>query len=560
MQSALKDKLNSAKTLDEVNRAIDSFVGQLNKMPDKERLQMISAVNSMNMDLPLKSYYGSENAKVIIPVFDKPATSHLNDSYAAQVLRENLPNRLKESIELVPKPDPQKIIKQLGEVDSAYANAKKVFGEKQAEFDRLKIELAGRTDSNMTRPIFDNQILDSSTKNDLKRLAELESQIKNLQEQMSRTEAAEVKKYEEIFKSKERLGLALGIAKDPMLKSIFAPEMRNKALELEAVTKDHQAMKEKLLRQDPALVSKADKEEFAKLTEQMRRLEKAFDAKYGSTLDSIIQNREGSIDGLTNDLRKILADPKQLIATTPAVYINRELPLTINPSTGQFVIGTPRDAEYFKNMAGSEAYQSKDSTKAFELAFGFVNDTNSPSDPGFIRDRWCVAFSNWSLLKANLGDAVPDFDQFIKDCAKNNLIDKRDMTVNSVAVVNYYSHGLGKFERTELTFANNDQSVNIERERRSAYQELANSLIRENPTALTLRVKEDLNKKGHTISLIRNAPNSNGQITYTVVDTGNSKMNGTIFDPSNPLDSVLGSDGIDNAYRSYLPRRYDLIK
>ncbi len=304
MQSALKDKLNSAKTLDEVNRAIDSFVGQLNKMPDKERLQMISAVNSMNMDLPLKSYYGSENAKVIIPVFDKPATSHLNDSYAAQVLRENLPNRLKESIELVPKPDPQKIIKQLGEVDSAYANAKKVFGEKQAEFDRLKIELAGRTDSNMTRPIFDNQILDSSTKNDLKRLAELESQIKNLQEQMSRTEAAEVKKYEEIFKSKERLGVALGIAKDPMLKSIFAPEMRNKALELEAVTKDHQAMKEKLLRQDPALVSKADKEEFAKLTEQMRRLEKAFDAKYGSTLDSIIQNREGSIDGLTNDLRK----------------------------------------------------------------------------------------------------------------------------------------------------------------------------------------------------------------------------------------------------------------
>ncbi|TGK54175.1 hypothetical protein [Leptospira bouyouniensis] len=550
MQSVLKDKLSSAKTLDEVNRAIDLFVGQLNKLPLKERLQMISAVNSMNMDLPLKSYYGSENAKVIIPVFEKPATSQLNDSYAAQVLRENLPNRLKESIELVPKPDPQKIIKQLREVDSAYANAYKTLGEKQAEFDQLRIELAGRTNSDLTKPLFDSQILDSSTNKDLARLAGLEKEMNHLKEQMTRTEAAAVRKYEEIYRSKERQAVALGIAKDPMLKSMFSSDLRSKALELDAVIKEQRALKEKLLHQDPALVSQADKDALAKLTEKMRILEKAFDEKYGSSLDSLIKIPGSGVEVVTDDFQKILADPKQLIVTTPAVYINRELPLTINPSTGQFVIGTPRDAEYFKNMAGSEAYQSKDSTKAFELAFGFVNDTNSPSDPGFIRDRWCVAFSNWSLLKANLGDAVPDFDQFIKDCAKNNLINKSDMTVNTEAVVNYYSHGLGKFERDK--FENLPDPAN----RDNYYEKLGEVLKQEKPNVITLRVHER-----HTISLHKNPPDVNGKITYTVVDTGNATMNGTKFDPENPLSSTLGdTDSSTNTYRNLIPKSFDIIR
>ncbi len=123
-----------------------------------------------------------------------------------------------------------------------------------------------------------------------------------------------------------------------------------------------------------------------------------------------------------------------------------------------------------------------------------------------------MAFSNWSLLKANLGDAVPDFDQFIKDCAKNNLIDKRDMTVNSVAVVNYYSHGLGEFKRTDLTFAQNDKNVDMNMERERVYQELGDKLLKDKPQVITLRVKEDINLKGHTISLHRNPPDVNGKL------------------------------------------------
>ncbi|TGM34030.1 hypothetical protein [Leptospira biflexa] len=134
--------------------------------------------------------------------------------------------------------------------------------------------------------------------------------------------------------------------------------------------------------------------------------------------------------------------------------------------------------EIQKILADPEAFQSKDSRKAFELAFGFVNDTN---------------------------------------------IDMR-----------------------------------MERER--VYQELGDKLLKDKPQVITLRVKEDINLKGHTISLHRNAPDVNGKVTYTVVDTGNSKMNGTIFDPENPLESTLGMSDIQNAYSNHLPRRFDYIK
>lgn len=109
----------------------------------------------------------------------------MNDSYAAQILRENLPSKLKESIGLVPKPDPQKIIKQLGKVDSAYANANKTLNEKQAEFDRLKIGLTGKIDSKM-EPLLGNSILNTSTINDIARLKQLDTEMNNIKDQMAK--------------------------------------------------------------------------------------------------------------------------------------------------------------------------------------------------------------------------------------------------------------------------------------------------------------------------------------------------------------------------------------
>ncbi|TDY66744.1 hypothetical protein CLV96_3854 [Leptospira meyeri] len=77
---------------------------------------------------------------------------------------------------------------------------------------------------------------------------------------------------------------------------------------------------------------------------------------------------------------------------------------------------------------------------------------------------------------------------------------------------------------------------------------------------ITLRVKEDINLNGHTISLHRNAPDVNGKVTNTFVDTGNSKMNGTLFDLENPLKTGLGSNRTTYVYRDQLPRRFDYIK
>lgn len=562
LQSDFIEKLNTAKTLGDVNFVIDSLVSDINSLPLKERLQAIAVINAMNIDLPLKSYFGNNDLKVTVPVFDKPSTYQLNESYGAQTLKENLPGIIKTSVEQIPKPDPQKILKQLGELDSGYAKDKETLKAKDAEYEKLKIQLTGLTitKDGVTKPLIQVNSSDTTIQKDIDRLNALEAEIKKLQGQISNSESYELKKYDEVYKQKERLAVAASIATDPMIKSLFSADMRKSALELDAVTKEHKLMKDKLLHQDPSTISKEDKDAFHKLTERMNNLEKAFDNRYGATLDSIIANGDGSLQNVTAELKGIVADPKQLITTIPPVYFNKELPITVNPATGQFVIGTPRDAEYFKNLAAKDAYQSKYSAEAFATAFGIVSDTNSPSDPGFIRDRWCVAFSNWSLLKGNLGDAVPDFDQFVKDCVKNNLIDKVDMTVMTESVVNYYSHGLGKFERTELTLAKNDTNVDLRMERERVYQQLGDEILKHNPQVITLRVKEDINSKGHTISLHRNQPDANGKITYTVVDTGNSKMNGSIFDPKNPIESKLGMSDIQNDYSNYLPRRFDYIE
>ncbi|MCG6150474.1 hypothetical protein [Leptospira bandrabouensis] len=161
--------------------------------------------------------------------------------------------------------------------------------------------------------------------------------------------------------------------------------------------------------------------------------------------------------------------------------------------------------------------------------------TGTESSPEFIRDRWCVAFSDLAVLKSNLGDVVPDFDKFIKNCVDNNLIKKSNMEVDTGAVLSYYSQGLGTFERTKFYEGKTDSLPMTVEERDRRYQSLGDDLLKHNLTAVTLRVHD-----GHTISLHRNPPDVNGKVTYSVVDTGNSKMNGSIFDPENPLsDSEL---------------------
>ncbi len=129
------------------------------------------------------------------------------------------------------------------------------------------------------------------------------------------------------------------------------------------------------------------------------------------------------------------------------------------------------------------------------------------------------------------------------------------MYVDTGKVLSYYSQGLGTFERNKFYEGEVDSDNFSLGERNERFQKLGDDLLSKNPIAVTLRVHE-----GHTISLHRNPPDPTGKITYTVVDTGNSKMNGTIFDPENPLESSIGKIEKSNSYKDYLPKHYDMIK
>jgi hypothetical protein len=116
-------------------------------------------------------------------------------------------------------------------------------------------------------------------------------------------------------------------------------------------------------------------------------------------------------------------------------------------------------------------------------------------------------------------------------------------------IVNYYAKpNGGSFDRVSLESFGN---------RSARYEALANDTIKNKPDAITLRVKEDANGNGHTISLQKNPDGK----TYTVIDTSQSKINGTPFDPENFESSILGStDTVLNPYAKEDPKGYDYVK
>ncbi|EOQ95254.1 hypothetical protein LEP1GSC195_1860 [Leptospira wolbachii serovar Codice str. CDC] len=94
-------------------------------------------------------------------------------------------------------------------------------------------------------------------------------------------------------------------------------------------------------------------------------------------------------------------------------------------------------------------------------------------------------------------------------------------------------------------------------DRQAGYKIIGDFLAENRPEAITLRVKDDGTGKGHTISLQRNLDGK----TYTVIDTSQSKINGTQFDPENFENSELGNaQSESNPYKEFLPKAYDYVK
>jgi hypothetical protein len=176
------------------------------------------------------------------------------------------------------------------------------------------------------------------------------------------------------------------------------------------------------------------------------------------------------------------------------------------------------------------------------------------------------------MLKRNLGDAVPDFPQFIKDITDNGFMKPENMELNgprggTSAVINSYMNGNGSFQRWNddkshppLPQGDRTNPASVASAREEGYQVIADFLKKEQPLAITLRVKDDGSGIGHTISLQRN-PMKDGRYTYTVVDGSQSTtVNGTEFDPYDIKTSVLGNPGHNlNDYKDYAPYNFDYI-
>ncbi|WP_039925650.1 hypothetical protein [Leptospira vanthielii] len=73
-----------------------------------------------------------------------------------------------------------------------------------------------------------------------------------------------------------------------------------------------------------------------------------------------------------------------------------------------------KNPSFYEQIAKSDAYQG--AIEPSRITATNIDDAiNSPSSAEVLRSKWCVAFANSGMLKRNMGEAISDFDKFIKD-------------------------------------------------------------------------------------------------------------------------------------------------
>ncbi len=167
---------------------------------------------------------------------------------------------------------------------------------------------------------------------------------------------------------------------------------------------------------------------------------------------------------------------------------------------------------------------------------------------------------------------MPPFPEFVKQITDRGFMKPENMELRGPnggtnTIINTYMNGNGSFHRWNddkshppLPQGDRSNPASVASARAEGYQIIADFLKKEQPLAITLRVKDNGSGSGHTISLQRN-PMKDGRYTYTVVDGSESTtVNGTEFDPENVSGSVLGDINNDlNVYKKYPPYNFDYI-
>ncbi|TGM58042.1 hypothetical protein [Leptospira vanthielii] len=325
------------------------------------------------------------------------------------------------------------------------------------------------------------------------------------------------------------------------------------------------------------------KENATKLGKELKTLRTNFDQTYAKTLDEVIRLIvPGSDPGNANDPKtlsdaftKLFKKEAGLTETLSPTTKQQEMNVYVDEATGAFRIGEiyHQDSNFYVEQAKGPLQQwGNQKTLSYITAEATKAGIDSNSLPDYLRSKWCVAAANWGMLKRNLGDAVPDFPIFIQQITENGFMKPENMELSgpsggTSAVINSYMQGNGEFKRwnddkSHPPLPQGDRNIpgSVETARAEGYKILGDFLKKEQPLAITLRVKDNGSGTGHTISLQRN-PMKDGRYTYTVVDGSQSTtVNGTEFDPEDVENSVLGDpkNGL-NKYAEYAPYNFDYI-
>ncbi|MCW7457672.1 hypothetical protein ND856_09860 [Leptospira bandrabouensis] len=412
------------------------------------------------------------------------------------------------------------------------------------------------------------------------------TEYEKLSKKYSEFTEAKVTQQANAYKQEERLAVAKEIIENPALKNVISADF-TKAVKSLSDAQD--AYKIALEKSTDAITNQTPdaeklKAEATKLGEKLKLLRADFDKTYSKTLDEVIRitgpesgtGSSGDSKTLSDAFTNLFKKEAGLVQTLPPTTKQQEMSVYVDEATGAFRIGEiyHQDPDYYVKLARESLQQWGDKkTESYVTAEAIKAGVDSESLPEFLRARWCVAAANWGMLKRNLGDGVPDFPTFIRQITEQGFMKPENMELNgpnggTKAIINTYMQGQGEFKRWNddkshppLPQGDPSNSDSVKAARIEGYQVIADFLKKEQPLAITLRVKDNGSGSGHTISLQRN-PIKDGRYTYTVVDGSSStRVNGTTFDPYNVAGSVLG-DPRDplNDYAKHPPYNFDYIE
>lgn len=218
------------------------------------------------------------------------------------------------------------------------------------------------------------------------------------------------------YQQEERIAVAKEIIKNPTLKTVLSTKFTSA---VKTLSEAQDAYKLALEKSNKAIMDQSPeadklKIEATKLGEKLKGLRKEFDSKYSKTLDEVIRisgpESESGVYGeqktLSDAFTKLFDEEAKLTQKLPATTKQQEVNVYVDESTGAFRLGEifHQDPQTYVTFASSSLKQTQDLQHLESIMTGteIKNTTVSDAEAAYLRSKWCVAVSTWSMLNIAL--------------------------------------------------------------------------------------------------------------------------------------------------------------